>query len=246
MALLIASRVAGLACVLAAVKAYVCDLSEAVPIPSNAFPTEGLSPGGLLHAAAVYVSGPALEETSYSYTSLEDGVKMIFDTDCSCFLDYLASIYIPSAYVQVPPDDTVSPPVPRARSWTNFFLSLAPDNQYWALIAQVPLIVAGDVFAYELPPGSKDTGHVMVAINQTSTSGPVVASSNPYPDLYSGARCHRALRRSRGRQRLRLSMSAPPPSHHLNVQARSGSTSRMRPALSIRMTHGLVRDSSAA
>lgn len=217
MALLIAARVAVSACFLAAAKAYVCDLSKTVPIPSTAFPTQGLSPAGLLHAAAVYVSGPALAETSYSYTSLMDGVKIIFDTDCSCFLDYLSSIYIPRAYVQVPPDDTVLPPVPRARSWTNFFLALAPDNQYWALIAKVPLIAAGDVFAYELPPGSTDAGHVMVAINQTSTSGPVSASNNPFPDLYSGALCHRDLGTCHTRLTGWLSASThpTPPSTHL-------------------------------
>lgn len=167
--------------------AYVCDLAQTVPVPPDAFPSAGLTPAGIMHAAAVYISGPALKSTSYSYTSLEDGERMVFNTDCSCFLDYTARNYIPTAYAEVPPDDTVSPPVPRASSWTQFIASLSPTDTHWQRIDDVTEMEAGDVFAYELPPGSKDTGHVMIAINQTSGAGPVSPSVNPFPDQYAAA-----------------------------------------------------------
>lgn len=173
-----------------AVRAYVCDLTNAAkPVPAGKFPTNG-SPGQVLAAAAAYIAGPALASTEYSYTNYQDGLKMAFRNDCSCFLDYLCTFWLPNAYAAVPTDPTVQPPVPRARSWTNYLLSLGDEaaaaGAPWKLVPSLLQAQPGDVLAYALPPGASDTGHVMVVVN--STGFPAVSKApNDDPSTYADA-----------------------------------------------------------
>ena len=138
--------------------AYTCDLAAASPFATGAFPTAGLTPAQLLAAAATYGSGPALKETTYTYTSTMDGATMRFDTDCSCWADYLANQFLPSAYAAVTKDRTVQPPVPRAANWTTYFASVGPTSSPWSQVSDLRTVQSGDVLAYKLPPGSTDTG----------------------------------------------------------------------------------------
>ena len=168
--------------------AYVCNLSKDTPIPSGKVPAAGLSPGQLLAAVAQYSSGPALKGTKYTYTSSNNGQSMVFDTDCSCYLDYLSNEYLPKAYALVPPDNTITPPVPRADSWTDYFLNIpASDRKSWEQVLDITSVIPGDVIAYKLPPGSTDTGHVMIAVNSSAVPASITTSPNPYPNDYKAA-----------------------------------------------------------
>lgn len=193
--LLVAAAGVSAAAALNATSSYVCDLSHFIAMPASDFPTSGLSAPQLLAAAALYSSGAALRHTSYAYASAIDGKAMSLTTDCSCYLNWLTINYLPTAYAAVPPDPTVTPAVPRAKSWTDYFKSLGSDAEgaaagagaaAWALISDVRQLQAGDVIAYELPPGSTDTGHVMIGINTTDV--PVVQPcDNPAPGSYHAA-----------------------------------------------------------
>jgi hypothetical protein len=126
----------------------------------------GASAGECINAAALYNTGDALAATTYSYTSDMNGKTMDFTTDCSCWGAYVLNSYYPAAFALFPNDTTVSPPVPRAAQFYDF---LAAPSGPWSTVADIRKVAPGDVLAYRLPPGSTDTGHVMLALDDSKT-----------------------------------------------------------------------------
>lgn len=144
-----------------AAAAQHCYLSaKAAPRMSHAC-AAGATPGDCLNDVALYSTGPALKETTYTYDSAMDGRAMHFDTDCSCWAGYVLDSFYPAAFALLPNDTTVTPAVPRAQ---NFYDFLAAPSGPWSNVGDIRTVVPGDVIAYRLPPGSTDTGHVMFAV----------------------------------------------------------------------------------
>jgi hypothetical protein len=77
-------------------------------------------------------------------------------------VNYLLNTYAPAALAAVANDTTVSPPAPRA---ADFYRALATAPAPWARVSDIRAVTPGALIAYTLPPGSTDTGHVMVAID---------------------------------------------------------------------------------
>lgn len=150
----------------AAAAAAACYLS----VPKMSFScSPSASPGACLGDAAVYNTGDALKETTYTYTSAMNGAKMTFDTDCSCWCNYVIGSYFPSAFDLITNDTTVKPSVPRAKQYYQYLAAQGADGTPWANVADIRTVKHGDVVAYALPAGSTDTGHVMFAIDDGST-----------------------------------------------------------------------------
>lgn len=179
-----------------------CDLPGAVPFPPGSV-SGALPPPLLLAAAGQFATGARLSATGYTYNSAINGSSMSLLCDCSCFVNYLMDQFLPAHFSVVPPDTSLSRPVPRARSWTNFFSRLRPGGgagagalALWEFVPTLGELRGGDVLAYELDENATDTGHVMICQDAVGwpTAAPtlmgasaVVRASNPYPGTYAAA-----------------------------------------------------------
>lgn len=133
-----------------------------------------------LTATTLFATGSGLTDTVYSYDSYINGKDGVYNTDCSCFVNYLLSQVSVAHFKQIPVDHTISPPLPRAFNYRQYFASLLPSSvgkkggsQLWEAVTSVLDVSAGDVIAWSLPPSSGDTGHVMVALNAPGKDSPL-------------------------------------------------------------------------
>jgi len=162
---------------LSAAAAAACYLS-ARDAPRMSFTCDAsAAPGACVGDVALFSTGSALVETTYTYSSDMNGETMRMDTDCSCWANYVLTSYYPAAFAQVTNDTTVQPSVPRAKQYYEFLAAQPAGGAPWANVADIRTVKHGDVLAYELPSGSTDTGHVMFAIDD---------GVNPITTPYSG------------------------------------------------------------
>ncbi|KAJ3180126.1 hypothetical protein HDU85_004129 [Gaertneriomyces sp. JEL0708] len=157
---------------------YSCNLT-AFPVSarssSPSLPAD-LEPSARLARSAIQAA-TTVTNTSYTHISDIDGTRGIYHTDCSCLVSYLLDSSGLTKWLDDIPKDAedaaVNPPMPRAKEFARFAISLAtlPDHQARARWTSVPRlwdIQEGDIIAWEIPnyqAQSKSTGHVLVVTN---------------------------------------------------------------------------------
>ncbi|KAI9008425.1 hypothetical protein BC832DRAFT_424625 [Gaertneriomyces semiglobifer] len=145
-------------------------MSSFPPLPADPKPSALLAHSAIQAATTV-------TNTSYTHISDIDGSRGIYHTDCSCLVSYLLYSSGLTKWLDGIPKDAedpaVNPPMPRAKEYARFAISLAtlPDHQAqdrWTSVARLWDIEEGDIIAWEIPnypAQNKSTGHVLVVTN---------------------------------------------------------------------------------
>ena len=164
------------------------------------FKPSGVTAAAIVSAAAMYIVQYLRSTTFAPVAASIDGGAMTFNVGHSCFVNYVASNYIPTAFRVVTVDGTINPPVPRAAQWQSFIASLptstnATVNAAWSSITSMASVKAGDIISCStvstITSGSDpDVGYVMIAVPIDSGAGPAATYAATDNSNYAGWKDH--------------------------------------------------------
>lgn len=137
--------------------------------------------GNVAYELATDTTGKYVKQTCYTYTgSLNPTTPaQTLLSDCSCFVGYLINGVNPT-YLSEIGTKTNTKGVISANVFQKFFSGLLTGtykSTNWAPVKDLRQVKQGDVLAWSLPPGSKDTGHVMVVVNGPGSNSAVFSSA---------------------------------------------------------------------
>jgi cell wall-associated NlpC family hydrolase len=166
----------------------------ATPTPTPTPPAPG---SNALYNLAVQTVA-SVQNTQYTYlpNQVINPTTGVYHTDCSGFVSYLLAqlfsatpvaypspfpfVYpqgAPNPYQQVPAEFQL--PYPRAVMYWWWFndLRFGTQSQSWTSVPALANATPGDIIAWNLPPASGDTGHVMVVAGKPVQIAPVDGNS---------------------------------------------------------------------
>ena len=160
--------------------AATCGAFGALLAPATGTAT-GDKIGSSAYAIGTDSAGKYVKQTCYTYTgSLNPTTPaQTLLADCSCFVGYMINGVNP-AYLTEIGTKTNTNGVISADIYQQFFAGLLTDkykSTNWAPVKDLRQVKQGDILAWSLPPGSKDTGHVMVVINGPGSNNAVFSSA---------------------------------------------------------------------
>ncbi len=138
--------------------------TAATALMTNA--VKGSTPGAttLIREAARELR--ALKSTRYTHAASVDESSGRFDFDCSSFLAYALKQSLPRAIDEI----LAAHPAPKTRDFVQNFMNLAdPDPEFIRVQLGIDL-QPGDIVAWLLPPGSQDTGHIVIVAGTPTRS----------------------------------------------------------------------------
>ena len=126
----------------------------------------GETPGAtaLIHEASRELV--ALKETHYTHVPSIDENTGQFDYDCSSFLAYALKQSLPLAFAEI----TAAKPAPKTRDFVQVFMNLPTNDPQFVLVPRGVDLRPGDIVAWLLPPGSQDTGHIVIVAGKPTVS----------------------------------------------------------------------------
>ena len=107
-----------------------------------------------------------MKETHYTHDAVIDEGAGRFDYDCSTFLAHALQTALPLAYREI----TASNPAPKTRDFVQTFTNLGAMDSQFVRVAHAVDLQPGDILAWLLPPGSEDTGHIVVVAGTPTVS----------------------------------------------------------------------------
>ena len=108
----------------------------------------------------------AVKETHYTHVPAVDESTGQFDYDCSSFLAYALKQSLPLAFAEV----TAANPAPKTRDFVQEFTNLPPTDPQFVRVPRGIDLRPGDIVAWLLPPGSQDTGHIVIVAGVPTVS----------------------------------------------------------------------------
>ena len=102
-----------------------------------------------------------VKRTQYSHHRDIRADEGLFLCDCSEWVGFLLEKGFPEALSEIPISDGKIRQ--RAVDFCNYFRHLSAPSANWSRVWKVSFVQPGDVIAWDLPKGAKDTGHVMIA-----------------------------------------------------------------------------------
>lgn len=108
----------------------------------------------------------ALKGTHYTHVAAVDESTGEFDYDCSGFLAYALQRSLPLAYAEI----TAANAAPKTRDFVQEFMNLPATGAQFARVQRGMDLRPGDIVAWLLPPGSEDTGHIMIVAGTPTVS----------------------------------------------------------------------------